>query len=465
MATDTAPPTPSRWRNAVIYIGTILVAAGVTGGIVALLFNIREHQQEAKEHFVRLADLDENTIDPAVWGQNFPRQYDSYQRTADMERAHHGGSEAISKLDQDPFLKEMFAGYAFSLDFREKRGHAYMFTDQVESGRVKLRKQPGACLHCHTSVLKAYREQGNGDVMEGFKKVCAMPFDEAKKLVSHPVTCLDCHDPKTIALRVTRPAFLVGIKELAKSDDPVPHLPSIQRWRQGDRKQPYDPNTDATRQELRSFVCGQCHVEYYFTKNGNVVTYPWSNGLKAEQMEAYYDATGFFDWKHALTGAPMLKAQHPEFETWSQGIHARSGVSCADCHMPYKREGAVKVSDHHVRSPLLNIALACQTCHRYPEAELRARVDAIQQRTKGLLQLSETALKSLIDEIQAAKKNGASEKKLDAARHFHRRAQWRADLIVSENSLGFHASSDVARILAESIDYSRQGVMKLLKED
>ena len=465
MATDTAPPTPSRWRNAVIYLGTILVAAGVTGGIVALLFNIREHQQEAKEHFVRLANLDENTIDPAVWGQNFPRQYDSYQRTADMERAHHGGSEAISKLDQDPFLKEMFAGYAFSLDFREKRGHAYMFTDQVESGRVKLRKQPGACLHCHTSVLKAYREQGNGDVMEGFKKVCAMPFDEAKKLVSHPVTCLDCHDPKTIALRVTRPAFLVGIKELAKSDDPVPHLPSIQRWRQADRKQPYDPNTDATRQELRSFVCGQCHVEYYFTKNGNAVTYPWSNGLKAEQMEAYYDATGFFDWKHALTGAPMLKAQHPEFETWSQGIHARSGVSCADCHMPYKREGAVKVSDHHVRSPLLNIALACQTCHRYPEAELRARVDAIQQRTKGLLQLSETALKSLIDEIQAAKKNGASEKKLDAARHFHRRAQWRADLIVSENSLGFHASSDVARILAESIDYSRQGVMKLLKED
>jgi len=81
------------------------------------------------------------------------------------------------------------------------------------------------------------------------------------------------------------------------------------------------------------------------------------------------------------------------------------------------------------------------------------------------LQLSETALKSLIDEIQAAKKNGASEKKLDPARHFHRRAQWRADLIVSENSLGFHASSDVARILAESIDYSRQGVMKLLKED
>lgn len=455
---------PGRWRSALVYAVTIVGAAAVTGGLVALLFNIRQHQEEAREHFVRLVDLTEDTVDPAVWGKNFPRQYDSYQRTADMERAHHGGSEAISKLEQDPFLRDMFAGYAFAIDFREKRGHAYMFTDQVATGRVKLRKQPGACLHCHTAILPTYREQGNGDVMEGFKKVCAMPFDEAKKLVSHPVTCVDCHDPGTIALRVTRPAFLIGIQELAKSDDPVPHLPSIERWRKGDRKHDYDANTDATRQELRSFVCGQCHVEYYFKKDGNLVTYPWAKGLKAEQMEAYYDEIGFYDWKHALTGAPLLKAQHPEFETWSQGIHARSGVACADCHMPYKREGAVKISDHHVRSPLLNIALACQTCHRYPETELRARVDTIQGRTKGLLTRAEGALKSLIDEIQAAQKRGGNEKKLDAARAMQRRAQWRADLVVSENSLGFHASSEVARLLGESIDYSRQGVLDLLKD-
>ena len=452
-------------KRVIIYAGTVLVTAGATAGIVALLFNIRKHQEEAHETYVKLAELTEDTVDPAVWGKNFPRQYDSYQRTADMERAHHGGSEAISKLEQDPFLKEMFAGYAFSLDFREKRGHAYMFTDQVESGRVKLKKQPGACLHCHTSVMAVYRKEGDGDVMAGFKKVCAMPFDDAKKLVSHPVTCLDCHDPKTIQLRVTRPAFVVGIAALAKSDDPVPHLPSIERWRKGERTQDYDPNTDGTRQELRSFVCGQCHVEYYFTKQGNVVTYPWSKGLKTEQMEAYYDEIGFADWKHAVTGAPMLKAQHPEFETWSQGIHARSGVSCADCHMPYKREGALKVSDHHIRSPLLNIALACQTCHRYPEKELRDRVDIIQAHTKKLLTTTEAALKTLIDEIAVAQKKGVSDKKLDAARQMHRKAQWRADLLVSENSLGFHASAEAARVLAESIDYSRQGVLKLLKEN
>ncbi len=462
---NSAAPRPGRVRNVVLYGLTVVVAAAATTAIIALLFNIRQHQEEAKEHFVRLADLTEDTIDPAVWGENFPREYDSYRRTADMVRAHHGGSEAISKLDQDPFLKEMYAGYAFSLDFREKRGHAYMFTDQVNSGRVKLRKQPGACLQCHTSVLAAYRKEGDGDLMKGFEKVCAMPFDEAKKIVHAPITCLDCHDPKTIQLRVTRPAFLVGIRALARSDDPVPHLPSIERWRKGSRAQDYDPNTDATRQELRSFVCGQCHVEYYFTKKGSVVTYPWAKGLKAEQMEAYYDDIGFSDWTHALTGTGVLKAQHPEFETWSQGIHARGGVSCADCHMPYKREGAVKVSDHHVRSPLLNVALACQTCHRYPEGELRARVDGIQARTKALLTRSEQALKTLIDEIQAAQKKNLDAKRLDAARAMHRKAQWRADLVVSENSLGFHAPAEVARILAESIDYSREGVLKLLKED
>src|SRR5262249_2978046 len=164
---------------------------------------------------------------------------------------------------------------------------------------------------------------------------------EATKLVTHPVSCLDCHDPKTMHLRVTRPGFLIGIQALAKSDDPLPHLPSIERWRRGDRKKEYDPNVDASRQELRSMACGQCHGEYYFKGDGKVLTYPWYYGIKMDQIEKYYDDQGFSDWKHGETGAPVLKAQHPEFETWGQGVHARSGVACADCHMPYIREGAI----------------------------------------------------------------------------------------------------------------------------
>ena len=172
-------------------------------------------------------------------------------------------------------------------------------------------------------------------------------------------------------LRVTRPGFILGIQALAAGTAPVPHLESIERWRNGIRATPYDPNVDASRQEMRSFVCGQCHVEYYCGPK-TTLFYPWNNGLKVEQIESYYDATRSRTVTASTTGSTrkrareVLKAQHPEFETWSQGIHARSGVACADCHMPYKREGAMKVSDHWVRSPLTNISRACQVCHPYP---------------------------------------------------------------------------------------------------
>src|SRR6185503_8443086 len=277
----------------------------------------------------------------------------------------------------------------------------------------------------------------------------------------HPVSCVDCHDPATMALRVTRPGFIRGIQALAASAEPTPHLPSVERWRRGDRARPYDPNSDATRQEVRSFVCGQCHVEYYCGPKMTLF-FPWGEGLKVEEIEHTYDNTKFpdghrfYDWAHAETGAEVLKAQHPEFELWSQGIHARSGVSCADCHMPYKREGAMKVSDHWVRSPLLNVARACQVCHPFEESEIAARVAGIQGRTQALLQRSAKALTDMLDDIVAAKAAGASSERLAPALALQRKAQWRLDFIAAENSMGFHAPAEAVRILAESIDYSRQ---------
>jgi nitrite reductase (cytochrome c-552) len=265
-------------------------------------------------------------------------------------------------------------------------------------------------------------------------------------------------------LRVTRPGFLNGIRALAQSADPVPHLESIERWRKGDRAKPYDPNVDATRQEMRSFVCGQCHVEYYFKGEGKLLTYPWFNGLKVQQIEKYYDDQGFKDWTHALTGANVLKAQHPEFETWSQGIHARSGVACADCHMPYMREGAIKISDHHVRSPLLNINHACQPCHRWNEEELLARATAIQDRTHDMMSRAQDALNDLILAIKAAKDGGAGDDRLQASRALQRRAQFRVDFVNAENSMGFHAPQETAKTLGEAIDYARQGQIALLQQ-
>jgi nitrite reductase (cytochrome c-552) len=287
-----------------------------------------------------------------------------------------------------------------------------------------------------------------------------MKGTDGKELIAHPVACNDCHDPRTMQLRVTRPGFLVGIQELAKNDAPVPHLPSIERWRAGDRAKPYDPNTDGTRQEMRALVCGQCHVEYYFKKDTKVVTYPWSNGLRADDIERYYEGIEFVDWKHEIAGTSQLKAQHPEFEMWSQGIHARSGVSCADCHMPYMREGAIKVSDHNVRSPMLNVNRACQTCHRYPEGEIRARVETIQGRTREMLDRAENACVDLINAIAEAKKRGANDDQLAEARKLHRAAQWRTDFVQSENSRGFHAAQEAARILNQATDAARQGQLK-----
>jgi nitrite reductase (cytochrome c-552) len=465
------------------YLVTVLVTAVVTYGIVALLMNISERKQEARQHYLKLVELNEDTIDPAEWGKNFPREYDSYKRTAENTSRRHGGSEAISKLDEDPRLRRIFAGYPFSVDYRERRGHAFMLEDQDNTERVKQFKQPGACLHCHASIIPAYRKAGDGDVMKGFEIVCAMPLKEARTLVAHPVSCVDCHDPQSLQLRVTRPAFIRGISDLAKhvaaeqaeqdakppaqrKPPTLPHLTSIQQWakhwNQGDRKQEYDVNAMATRQEMRSFVCGQCHVEYYFKGDKKTVTYPWHKGLRVEEIESYYDEQQFTDYVHGETGAPILKAQHPEFELWNQGIHARSGVSCADCHMPYVREGAVKVSDHQVRSPLFNISRSCQTCHRYPEDELKARTEAIQARNKALMDRAEDALVDLLDALKAAKQANVNPQALKEAQALQRKAQWRVDFINAENSLGFHAPQEAARVLGEAIDFARQGQIKAL---
>lgn len=457
--------------NRKILIGLLVSVSAAVFAIMLLIGSILERKAEAKDHVFRVVNLTEDTVDPAEWGKNFPRQYDSYKRTVDIERTKHGGSEAFQKLDDDPLLRELFAGYAFGVDFREERGHAYMLQDQNETERVKQFKQPGACLHCHASVIPFYKSEGKkagvpddqkeAQIQKGFDLVCAMSYKDAAKNVKHPVSCVDCHNVDSMQLEVNRPGFINGIRNLAKSSAPTPHLPSIERWRKEGKKGEYDVNKMASRQEMRSFVCGQCHVEYYFKGPEKNLTYPWHNGLKMEQIEKYYDDVAWKDFEHKKSGAKVLKAQHPEFETWSQGIHARSGVSCADCHMPYKREGAIKISDHHVRSPMLNVAASCETCHRYPEKEIKARVEIIQDRTKELLLKAEGVTVSLIKDIEAAKGKGASDASLESARDFHRKAQWRVDFVAAENSMGFHAPGESLRILAEAIDYARQGQLNV----
>lgn len=464
-------------KNIKIYVIVGVAVAVATALVTALLLNVSKRKEEARHRYVQLVNVTEDDTDPATWGTNWPKQYALYKMTAQTTRTRfggHGGSEALpaEKIERDPWLKRMFQGYAFSIDYRDRRGHAYMLEDQENTKRV-TKPQSGSCLHCHASIMPLYRELGDGDATKGFKESYKYSYQElSKKLYDsghgHPVSCVDCHAPNTMKLRVTRPGFIDGIQKLASSNDPLPQYSSIERWRKGNRKAPYDPNKEASQTEMRSFVCAQCHVEYYCGGKMPLV-FPWGNGLAVEETEAFWnetkfpDGTQFFDFTHKESGAKVLKAQHPEFELWSQGIHSRSGVACADCHMPYMRDGASKISDHWVRSPLLNINRACQTCHRIPEEEIKARAETIQTKNQELLQRAAAALMDQLDAIVKAKKAGASDKQLQRTRDLQRRAQWRLDFIAAENSMGFHAPQEAARILAEAADFARQGQVAALQ--
>ena len=407
--------------------------------------------------------ITDDTTDPAVWGKEYPLQYETYRKTVDQVRTKYGGSEALphtpdeadprsvvsqEKIEEDPRLKTMWAGYAFSVDFREERGHAYMLEDQTFTKRQAVVKQPGSCMQCHGSVYVPYKKLGNGDLQAGFRKMNAMPYMETRKLVDHPVACIDCHDPATMALRVTRPGFINGIREL--------------KAKQGVKD--YDVNRQASQKEMRAFVCGQCHVEYYFKGDDKQLTYPWAKGIQVDDIAGYYDEVKFKDWVHKTTGAPTLKAQHPEFELWNQGIHGRSGVSCADCHMPEIEYKGEKITDHQVNSPLLKVEASCTRCHGDVKPdELKQRVLTEQDRFFKQRNLAMDALMALIADLQRAQGGGgaATAEQLDAARYLQRRAQFFLDFVEAENSTGFHAPQEALRILGDSIDYARQGQLVL----
>jgi nitrite reductase (cytochrome c-552) len=447
-----------RWR---------LWAAGAAGiglfgalGAAALLTNITERKAEASRTYFRVVELNDTIDDPAVWGRNYPLHYAAYLRTAEMVPTKYGGSAAVertptpddprtvtsrSKIEKDPRLKQMWAGYPFAVDFREKRGHIYNFVDQQYTLRQTQFNQPGTCLNCHASNYVAMMRLGDNDLTAGFERLNSMPYGVAQDLITHPVTCIDCHNPQTMELRITRPALIEGMAVLKAA--------------QGISD--YDVNRDADRQELRTLVCAQCHVEYYFRGDEKRLVFPWHNGLRADDMLAYYETAGFRDWVHAATGAPALKAQHPEYEMFQQGIHARAGVACADCHMAPRREGGMKISDHHVRSPLLNVNRACQTCHRTTEQELIARVEQIQDRHVVMVSRALDALVALIDDLARAQAAEGETERVLQARALQRKASWYVDYVEAENSGGFHAPQEAARLLTMSIDYARQGQLVL----
>ena len=452
---EEGPVTRTGPRRRWVPIAVLIVVAMASAALTWLLITIFEHKQEAKSPFAQVVQLTDTTYDPAVWGENFPIEYEQYKKTAedtdgdfvkvdptaDDPREYH----TISRIDSETRAQKMWRGYAFAVDYTEPRGHEWALQDQRYTERTAARfKQPGTCLNCHASMPEVYDELGDGDRQAGFDAMNALSYDEAYQHASSSIACIDCHDPQTMELRITRPAFVDGIKR-AKAAEGIAD---------------YDVNRDATNQEMRTYVCAQCHVEYYFAGEGKTLTFPWKNGLTVYDEMSYYDEVGWTDFTHEESGAPVLKAQHPDFETWSQGIHAANGVTCADCHMSYNREGAAKVSNHQIMSPMANddtINSSCLTAD-----EMRERVEGIQSRWQTSLNVSFTALDSLITDITTAANDGtATEEQLTAARDYQRKAQFVVDYSFSENGRGFHAPAYSISILNQATDWARSGQLAL----
>ncbi len=412
----------SSWLNWVIFIATVVVVFLI--GLFAS--SIVERRSESKLYFQMTKEISEWEPRNAVWGQNFPRQYETYMQTADTSfKSAHGGPATIDYLNEFPELVIMWAGYAFSRDYKQSRGHYYAVSDVHKSLRT-VQPQPATCWTCKsTDVPRVMNQIG---VAEFYKSTWK---DMGPEIVNH-IGCQDCHDPKTMNLRITRPALAEAFERQGRDI------------------------SKATNQEMRSLVCAQCHVEYYFKGDGKYLTFPWDKGFGATDMEVYYDEYQHVDWVHALSKAPMLKAQHPDYELYMTGVHADRGVACADCHMPYKREGGMKFTNHHITSPLQNVSGSCQVCHRESEAKLVANVVERQNKVQELRRLVEQNLARVHLEAKLAWESGASEEEMKPVLTLIRHAQWRWDWVAAANGLGFHSIAEALRVLGTSIQKSNE---------
>ena len=408
------------------------IFGGSALGVLALgllASSVTERRSERASSRVQfMKPIGEWESDNSVWGASFPREYNSWEATKnDKTLTKFGGSGFRDYLEERPSLVVMWAGYPFAKEYNAPRGHFYA-VDDVKGTARRNDKTPATCWTCKSpDVPRLMAQDGTGEFYK-------QKFDHYINDVTNPIGCADCHNPETMQLQISRPALKEAFERQGKDI------------------------AKATHQEMRSLVCAQCHVEYYFKgKEDKYLTFPWDDGMKAEDMEKYYDRVGHVDWTHAISGAKMIKMQHPDYEVYMQGVHAYRGVSCADCHMPYKSEGGIKFTDHQVRSPLENVSNSCQVCHKWSEDEIRGRVEGMQTNHQQMLLTVEKAITALHLEIGDAKTAGATDADLDVARKAVSKAQLFWDYVAANNGMGFHAPQECARILDKSLNFAQEG--------
>ena len=423
------------WAGAAIVV--LVAAVVVLLGLLA--FSVVERRWEAQRPELVVTPIAEWEPNNAVWGRNYPREFETYSRTRITDtKTKFGGAYLRDYLEDDPYQVILFAGYGFSKEYLQARGHYYSVEDVSKTARIKTPVNAATCWTCKSTDVPRMMNQ------MGVKEFYAANFHDLTDEITHPIGCQDCHDPETLKLRITRPALKEAFAAMGR-----------------------DIN-EATHQEMRSLVCAQCHVEYYFRTNEaeglkNYLVFPWQQGTTVEDMMAYYDGIEFSDYVHPISGTPIVKAQHPDYELYLTGIHSYRDVSCADCHMPYRTEGGVKFTDHHVQSPLLNIANSCAVCHRWSEDEIRTRVEGIQTKVSHAMVEAEEALVHAHFDIAAAVQAGATDDDVQAARTKVRQAQFRWDYISATNGMGFHSPQESTRILGEAANLAQQARVEMAR--
>jgi nitrite reductase (cytochrome c-552) len=354
-------------------------------------------------------------------------------------RSKYAGNKPLDVLATDPEMAVLWAGYSFSKDYRQARGHYYA----VEDNRNTLRTggpltpdagpQPATCWTCKSPDVPRMMAKIGPESF--YKSTWAQLGPE----IINPIGCADCHNPENMTLTITRPALREAFQRQGKKIE------------------------DAGHQEMRSLVCAQCHVEYYFKGEGKYLTFPWDKGMSVDSIEKYYDSYLFADWTHSISKTPMLKAQHPDYELFKMGIHGQRGVACADCHMPFIAEGGVKYTSHHVQSPLNMIASTCAVCHRQSEEELMNNVYERQDKIAALRNYLEEILVSAHYEAKAAWDAGAGEGEMNPVLSLIRQSQWRWDFCAASHGGSFHAPVEMASVLGNGIMKGLEARIELAK--
>jgi nitrite reductase (cytochrome c-552) len=368
----------------------------------------------------------------------FPLQYNSYMQTEFEVKTKHNGSVKETKFskDKEPYLPILFNGYGFALDYNEDRGHVYAIEDV--KGTMRVNDQTiGACLTCKSTAAPNLLESMGMSYYSANFKEDILP--KAEELKHESIGCSDCHNPETMELQVTRSHFIeaMGNKGIdVKSATPV---------------------------EMKNYVCGQCHVEYYFRSVAKKVTLPLRIGYTAAAGFGYYYAFSFMsegDFINPISGTPILKAQHPDFETYMTGKHRERGANCVDCHMPKHTsvEGKI-IRSHTMASPLRNLEGTCLTCHEdKSKAQVTNEILNVQERhLKKLHEAEEISVRThyYINKMITSKADPTAISAAQSQVHY---AQWYWDFVAAENSTGFHDPEGAIANLEKSILSSQKAL-------